>query len=203
MAKAIWIITALVFCGFCYAGEVRLSNDNIPYMYESRAAIAAPDHKMAELISVEYRRAKDEFTRHDLFKQIKPVLEDKLREGKNTKTVTLRIGTEIGEYDFEKTSFPTGLTETTFVPFSNGYAATFINGNKFANMFVPVDRARGFAPLLRKSRQGVMVIVADVVGTEEINLDWRHKKALKLRIRYFQLIHQNGKELGEKRSESS
>ncbi|MFD2837846.1 hypothetical protein ACFS3C_18620 [Azotobacter vinelandii] len=50
------------------AGGTQINDNNVFYYYESRADIRTPDTKLAEMISVDYRTARDEFTRHDLFR---------------------------------------------------------------------------------------------------------------------------------------
>ena len=87
-----------VFSTFSFAEDVILQDENIPFFYESRAEIPAQDQKLASYISVEYRQAKDEFTRHDLFQKIKPVLDKHLQTAKQTQVVKLRVNIRIGEY---------------------------------------------------------------------------------------------------------
>ena len=74
------IVAALLFvvapANAAVAAEgTRITGTNIPFLYESRADVPAPDHRLAELISTEYREARDEFTRRDLFERTKPIVE--------------------------------------------------------------------------------------------------------------------------------
>lgn len=164
------------------AAEVRLSDDNAFLYYESRAAVKAPDHKLAEFMSTDYRHAQDEFVKHDLMKKIKPVLHRKLDDAKNDDTVFVRVGTRLGEYDFNKGAFPTGFSETTFIPFDNGYALTFNNGEKAAFIPVAIDRARALSGKLRRSRRATVILHVKLLGVEEKTFNWARKKSINSRI---------------------
>ncbi len=170
------------------AEEVTLADDNIPYLYESRSKIPAPDSKLAEIISVEYREARDEFTKRDLMKKIKHVLEEKFAQARATAEVVVRVNTNIGEYDFDKQAFPTGFTETTYIPFNNRYTAVFVNSEDLEFMPVPEEKARTWASVLGTNRQVTMVVKAKIVGTKEKQLDVFHDKVLTLQVTEFKLV---------------
>ena len=141
------------------AEGTRITDNNIPFLYESRADVPAPDHKLAELISTEYRNAEDEFTRHDLFQQTKPVIDRRLREGRETGRVHVVVGGQLAEYDFDKSGFPSGFSDGTYIPFSSSanqwsrYQVRFANVDDFTFIRVPVDKARSLARELRRSRR--------------------------------------------------
>jgi hypothetical protein len=194
------ITTSFIFLAsaVAIAEDTTLSDANVPYLYESRAKIPAPDYKLAGYISVEYHNAQDEFTKRDLFIKIKPVLQERLTQARTTTDVILHVNTNIGEYNFEKHAFPTGFSDSTYIPFSNGYAAIFVNTKDTEFVAVPETRARDFASILRQGRQGTMVIKAKIVGTEERQVDYLHNKVLKLWATEFKLLHHNGHEFGSK-----
>lgn len=196
MNKCIFLIALLFMATTSVAEEPQLADENIPFLYESRADIPAPDHKMASLISIEYKKAEDEFTRQDLFKVIQPVLRKRMAEAKVINSVFVRVNTTIGEYDFDKSAFPTGFSETTYIPYDNGYAATFINIKNILFLPVLLEKAKAYASLLRNSRKGIMIISADIQDAQEKELDWRHNKVLILKAKKYILQHEIGKEFG-------
>lgn len=196
---ALGLCVTVLFAPIVFAEEVTLTSEHMTYLYESRAKIPAPDYKLAEMISVEYRGAQDEFTKRDLFKKIKPVLDERLAQGRTTTEVVIHVSTTIGEYDFDKQAFPTGFNESTYLPFENDYAAIFTNVQDSVYLATPEDKARNYAALLRQGRRGEIVIKASVVGVEEKKFDmFVSRKVLKLRIKEFKLIHDSGKEFGSK-----
>ena len=146
------------------SSTTRITADNVAFLYESRAAVPAPDHRLAEIVSVDYRRARDEFTRHDLFARIEPVIRERLREGLATGRVHVVVRIELEEYDFDLGAFPTGFGGTGYLDFRAGhrggpaYRVRFANGGELARVPVPVDAARGLAGQLRRSRDADMRI---------------------------------------------
>ena len=89
--------------------QIRITDGNIPFFYESRADVRAPDHQLAAIISTDYRNADDEFTRHDLFQQLKPVIESRLSQAEQDTQVYLLIGDNLGNYAFDRSAFPTDM----------------------------------------------------------------------------------------------
>lgn len=151
------------------ADGTRITDTNAPFLYESRADIPAPDHKLAAMISSEYRNAEDEFTRHDLFQRTKPVVDRRLREGRETERVYLLVGGRLAEYDFDKIGFPSGFTEQTYIPFDKPYQVRFTNVNDFAFIPVPMDKARALAGALRRSRGCSFTIEGKVDRATEVD----------------------------------
>lgn len=62
------------------------------FPYEARAGIRALDQNLAEIVSVDYRNARDEFTRYDLVQQIAPVIERRIAEAADTNAVFMLVG---------------------------------------------------------------------------------------------------------------
>lgn len=192
-------LTSLLFSTLALAEPVRLTDENAYLYYESRADIASPSHKLAEYLSQDYKNARDEFTKHDLLQKIEPVLAKKLIEAKDTKTVLLRVRGKLGDYDFNKKAFPTGFGETTFIPFSNDYAASFVNGNDIQFMEVNMEAARELSDELRKTRTATFDIVGSIVGAgEEAVNSWSSKKMLKVKIEKLSVKHKSGAQVGTK-----
>ena len=82
--------------------EVRINQQTIVFLYEARVENRLTDEQLAEKISIDFRNATDEFTRHELMERIRPVIEKRITEAANTKDVYLLVGVQLGEYDFEK-----------------------------------------------------------------------------------------------------
>lgn len=136
----------LLFATVASSQEVRIDDNSVVFLYESRAEIRAPDYRIAEAISLDYRDAKDEFTRHDLLERLKPVIRERIAEARETSSVYVVIGGRLGDYDFQQSAFPTGIggSRSTFVQYGE-YAATFANQNSLAFLPVPIESARALA----------------------------------------------------------
>jgi len=63
--KNIFVMLLSLICAqTTYAQETeRLTDDEVPFVYESRAKIPTSDDKLAGFLSAEYRNARDEFTK--------------------------------------------------------------------------------------------------------------------------------------------
>lgn len=120
LASAVWWRAIPVYAGLSVLplsawAQTRITDGNIPFLYESRAAVRAPDHRLAAILSKDYRNAEDEFTRHDLLQQIKPVIEDRLSQARQTTQVYMLIGDQLGSYpaEIEGRDVPHGRRDRT------------------------------------------------------------------------------------------
>ncbi len=165
--------------------EIRITDKNVFYFYESRAEIKAPFHELAGHISNEYRNAQDEFVRQDILEQIKPILEEQLNLFESTNEVFLEVDGQLAEYDFEKNVFPIRLSkenvftwtvrqqyappdgrQSTLFRFDKNYAVALTNPEEIKFLPLPLDNAREFASELRSSRRAVFKISGRVVGVK-------------------------------------
>ena len=96
-----------------FAEHIRVVEENVAFLYEARAELPVPDEELARRVSIDYANARDEFSRHDIFQRVKPIIAKRLAEARNTKLVYLAVSTNLGDYDFERKSFPTGFSEAT------------------------------------------------------------------------------------------
>ncbi len=181
--KGINVLCAmLLFAGSVFADDMRVSDQSIVFLYESRAEIPAPDHHIANAISVDYRQAQDEFTRYELMEKIKPVIDKRKAEAGKTASVYLIVGSNLGEYDFERKGFPTGMGEGTFVNFDNNYTVTFANGEALGFLPVPMESARALAGQLRRSRRAAISIYGEIASVKERELNYYTKKTVDLKV---------------------
>lgn len=194
------ILLAVSFSAFAENTEsVLVSDDNVHYYYESRADIKATDQELAKIISVDYRNARDEFTRHDLLQKITPVLKKRLAEAKTNDKIHLRVGSKLGDYDFDKKAFPIGFGKGTFIPFKNGYVVTFENSDGLEYIPVPLDKARELSQALQRGRQITLEIDGTPVSAMEKQLNWGHHKALSIKVTKLSVtLTRGGKKIGEK-----
>ena len=102
MKSSINCMALLLFGTLSWAQHVEVTETDVTFLYELRAEIRPPDHTLADIISTDYRNARDEFTRHDLLHEIKAVIEKRMAEGRQTNQVVLRIGGTLGDYVFDK-----------------------------------------------------------------------------------------------------
>ena len=192
--KGIHVLCALLlFAGYALAEDLRVSDQNIVFLYESRAEIQAPDHHIAGVMSADYRRAQDEFTRYELMEKIKPVIDKRLAEAGKTTGVYLIVGSNLGEYDFERKGFPTGMGEGVFVNFDNNYTVTFANGEVLGFLPVPMESARALAGQLRRSRRAAISIYGDIVSAKEQELNYYTKKTVELKVTRFEVELDSGR----------
>lgn len=152
--------------------QIRITDGNIPFLYESRADVRAPDHKLAAIVSTDYRNADDEFTRHDLFQQLKPVIENRLSQAEQDTQIFLLVGDNLGDYEFDRNAFPTGMSENTFIRFDHGYEVRFDNADQIAFIPLPPEEARSFASALRRSRAVTFRVEGKISRVAE---DWSRK----------------------------
>lgn len=192
--KIITFIALLIWQPLTYALDTeRLTDEVIPFAYESRAEIPASNKNLARLVSIEYRRANDEFTKHELMQKIKPILKTKLDAAKSSENYILRVGSKLGKYDFERNVFPSGFSESTFIPFKNGYAVTFENGKKLEFIPLAFDKAKELSSVLQRSRRITAVIYVTITGVKEEKLNWKHNKALVTKINKVEYFTNKGK----------
>ena len=181
------------------AEAISVTDESVVFLYESRADLPLPEDELAKIASIDYANARDEFTRYDIFQRVKLIVEERLAEARATKLVSLVVRTNIGDYNFETNSFPTGLSEQSYIPFrQNSYAATFTNGADLE--FIPVNMAtaRSLAPALRESRRGTVRIYGEIQAASEQTLRFLPTKALSVRITRIELSLQSGTAVGSK-----
>ena len=154
MKKILFVMLSFLSTQAVCAQETdRLTDDLVPFVYESRTAIPTSRRETCGYLSDEYLRAPDEFTKHDMLEKIKPVIKSKLEEAKNKKEYFLRVGAKLGQYDFDKKQFPSGVSSSTFIPFENypfvlegHYAVVFDNAKEiktFLFRWMPQNPCQG------------------------------------------------------------
>lgn len=150
----------------------RLTDETVPFVYESRAKLPASDETLAEFISVDYRNARDEFTKHELLEKIQPIIKSTLTEAKSKGEYFLRVGTKLGQYDFNKKQFPSGFSSSTFIPFENKYAVIFDNVKEIENIPLALDAAKSLSGKLQQSRAITAVVYCRIISTQEKQLNY-------------------------------
>ena len=167
-----------------FAEGIQITQQSVVLLYEARAEVRAPDHKLAEAISAEYRDSEDEFTRHELMQQIKPIIEKRLREAMETKNVFLLTRAYLGEYDFERRGFPTGLNMDIYWHMRHAaphdYIVKFKNIGNMLFLPVSVESARALAGDLREGRSVVLTLKGVVLGAREDTIRYRTTKILEV-----------------------
>ena len=181
-----------------FAEHIRVVEENVAFLYEARAELPVPDEELARRVSIDYANARDEFSRHDIFQRVKPIIAKRLAEARNTKLVYLAVSTNLGDYDFERKSFPTGFSEATYIPFRNRYTVTFVNGVDIEYMPVAMESARSLAGKLQKTRRATAKIYGEIQGVSERKLNYLVTKALSVRITKIELSLQSGATVGSK-----
>lgn len=198
MRTVVFTLMFIVSFGAMAAEEVQVTDENIPFLYESRVTVKAPEHKIASLISTDYRTAKDEFTRHDLMKQLRPVIAERLAEAKKTQAVLMRIAIKLGDYDFNRRAFPTGVNSGTFLDHENGYAVKFTNADAVSLLPVDTETARSLAGHLRDTRRAGLTVHGVIASAKEEKLNYSLRKVLNVKIIKIEVQHDSGVPVGRK-----
>ncbi len=175
------------------AEPIRVTDENIPFLYESRAEIQTSEEKLARIISVDYRRARDEFSKMELLQKIKPVISKKLSESKEIEEIKLLIGSRLKEYDFDKSAFPTGFGSGTYIPFKNGYAVNFENAEIIEFIKIPVSEAKNLSSMLRKTRKVGFEVKGKIISVKEEMVNYSTKKLVTVEIQSVVVKTKKGK----------
>ena len=180
------------------ADGVQINQDSVVFLYEARAEVRVPEHKLAEIISGDYRAAQDEFTRHELMESIKPVIERRLKEAKDSGMVFMRTRSQLGDYDFDKAGFPTGVGEGSYWRVRRGrmpeYVVMFENGEELGFLPVPVEAARSLAGDLRVGRGVVLAVYGEIVSVREESVQYIPSKVLEVRANMLEVRLEHGSE---------
>lgn len=186
------MLLSLICAQTTYAQETeRLTDDEVPFVYESRAKIPTSDEKLAGYLSAEYRNARDEFTKNELLEKIRPVLKSKLAQAKTNSEYFLRVGAELGQYNFSSNTFPSGFSSSTFIPFKDSYAVVFDNVKDIENIPVSLESAKSLSGKLQKNRRIAAVVYCRIIGTQEKQLGWRDSKVLKAHVTKVDFLSDN------------
>lgn len=157
--------------------HVKLNDRNVIFYYEAFSNISTPAHILAPLVSKDYRDSTDEFTRHDLLKEIKPYINKEMEKAKAAQRVMVKAKVNLGEYDFDKSAFATGMGSWSYIPFDD-YVVAFENGKQFEYLPYDQNMARELSGHLRKSRVVTVTIYGKVVEATEKTYKRRDKKAV-------------------------
>ncbi len=179
------IASALVLPLISLAESVQVTEENIPFIYETKAEIPTPPKILAGMISEDYLRARDEFTARELFEKIEPVITKRIAAARETQLWRIEITDKLAEYDFDSKAFPTQLTEGTFIAFSVGnqrYAAKFVNPELFAKIPVELDVAKKLSGTLQKSRTVKILVEGVVKDAAEKNINYHKRKTINFEI---------------------
>lgn len=182
------------------AEAIRVTAENIAFVYESKAEIPTPPEILASLISEDYLHARDEFSAREMFQKIEPVIIKRLAAAKATELWKIEITKELPSYDFTSNSFPTGLTETTFIPFSassQNYAAIFTNHELFRKVPVEIEAAKKLSANLRKSRLSTLIVEGVVKESLEKNMNYSKRKTISFEISKVSIKMEDGTFIGE------
>jgi len=194
--KFIFAIVTLLVCFPLFAEDVeQITDSSVPFIYESRSKLPIQKEKLAELISMDYRRARDEFTRHDLFSGIKPVIEEKLESAKKTNNFLVRVNSRLGTYDFSHNVFPTGFSDTTFIPFENDYALDFSNGKVLEFLPMKLSEAKKLSSVLQESRNMTAVLYLSIKSAKEKKLRYYSKKTLTAKVDKVEFYTEKGEKI--------
>ncbi|ODS09644.1 DUF4852 domain-containing protein [Vibrio scophthalmi] len=196
--KSLLLVSALISF-YSYADHERVTDENIPFLYDVRAEIKATDEKLASIMSKDYRLAKDEFSRYDLLQKIKPIIDNRLQKAAKTDAIELHIGGNLEDYDFDKKGFPSGFGEGTYIPFQNKYAVTFSNSNDIQFIPVSMESARLLSSELQKNRRASYIIKGNIIEVKEDNMNYHTYKTIKMKITEIEAkLSDSGKLIGNK-----
>ena len=182
--------------GLAAGGETPVTESNVAFFYEARAVVPAPMERLAMVVSMEFVKAADEFVRYDLLQRMMPALETKLAEAASETEVVMTMGTEIGEYDFERGAFPTSMSAASGVAYHTHigiYLFEFENLGQSPIVPMEASSARDIARALRMDRSGTLRIRATLrEGVREQDMT----KVLTADITSMELFLEGGRPVG-------
>lgn len=146
---------------------IPIREETVALVYASRQENPTIDESMLKSYSKEYFRSRDEFEREELKQKLVPTLKSEISTYKMLERTQIKIGTRLKEYDFEKNIFPTALSSSSIVEFSD-YIIVIDNIEKFINIPIPTAEAKKISSA-KRSNQGriVLEIVGTLISTEE------------------------------------
>lgn len=180
------------------ADPVKISSDNVAFVYEVKAEIPTPKTNLAKFLSSDYRNSPDEFTAHDLFSKIEPVIDKRIAEAKQTPSWAVDIGFLLPQYDFDKKGFPTQINDETFIPLQNGYALVFTNPSDIGLLPVDVDTAKSLAHILQRNRNASLLVEGTIVESKEKQLNYSNFKVITLKPTKIMIRLHDGTLVGSK-----
>jgi len=202
MKTPIQIIIGFALCAATAisAESVRITEENIPFVYELKAEIPTSREILAGILSEDYRKAEDEFTAREMFQKIEPVIVKRLATAKETKLWRVEITGVLAPYDFNSKSFPSQLTAKSFVQFSSGrqnYAVQFSNTEAFRDIPVEMDAAKNLSAKLRKSRVSILHVEGTIKESLEKTINYNRLKVLIFEISKMTIKLEDGTYVGE------
>ena len=150
---------------------------DLAYIYYDVSGLPVPWKALANFYD-EYRSAKDEFERREVYAQILPIMKKSSEEISQTKTFLIRTETSVGEYDFDREAFPLGISDGMFFTFplsitGPSFAVEFTNASELKDWKIKPEKARGIAAILRSGRNVPMMIEYKPVNAFEDRLRTR------------------------------
>ncbi|WP_324171121.1 DUF4852 domain-containing protein [Sulfurimonas sp.] len=173
----------------------RLTDENIAFIYESRADLPITNENLVKTLSQEYKNARDEFTQYELMKKIKPVFKKKLTDAKANNSYFVKVGSTLGKYDFKNNTFSTGFSKDTYIPFKNGYALSFNNVEDIANIKVAFVDAKRLSKKLQRNRKITAIIYIKTSKVQVKKVHWNHSKVLNADITSITILTDDGNEI--------
>lgn len=144
----------------------------------------------------------------------KPIIESKLAAARDVEAVYFSFEKDLGEYDFDRMSFDTGIKANHAYSVDYGYSYTashrpgreyrvvVANGEKMARLPVPLESARELAPSLATSRRCVFKIHGTLQGVKRgkpvPNPDIKSRKYLYVNATRFEATLASGPFVGDR-----
>ena len=175
-----------------------VNDDNVMYFYETKAEIPTRREDLAKIISRDYRTAPDEFTGQELFQKVAPVIAKRIESARSTREVSVRIGGELPAYDFQRKGFSTGISNTTFIPFKNGYAIQYTQGSTLDLVEVPLEQAKTLSKSLGRTRRSYLTVFGTIEQAREQTLNFEQYKVIFLKPTRVVMELEGGVKVGEK-----
>lgn len=186
----------LSFSSLVLAEHKYLTDQDAFYHYEALAELRTPKKELLKLISEDYRKARDEFTRHDLANEYWPTITAKIDAlKKSERKILIRTSERIGEYDFDKNAFSLDVSTGTYFPYGRSHAAMFTNADKLSTLTVPMAKARQFSELLADSRKVRVEFFGRTVSAEERKFGMSTKKTISIKVDKLVVTHAESKKV--------
>jgi len=144
------------------------------------------------MVSADYRQMRDEFSRHELLEKLKPTIERRITEASKEAQFSVRVGTYLEDYGFERKAFPTGTTADSFIPFDGNYVVRFSNAQAVSHIAVSIAEAKKAATALKSSRSATITYSGTLDKCVEETINYNPCKVVYLKINKMTLSLEGG-----------
>jgi Domain of unknown function (DUF4852) len=177
---------------------LRLDALRTAFLYSKTSKTAVPWEEYGKHFE-DVRNARDEFERRDRMQAVRADLEREQKAVDGASVFVLSINGELEQYDFERKGFPTGFSDTTFVPnnlWIGGpeFAVSLKNAGRFALLKMDEDQARKVAAAMRECceyRRVVFRVEVQALSAEKTSMNFTMRRNVVTKVLGMKVFYKN------------